>query len=539
MTPSERDKLLPLLKGRDFTACFLAAHGLSSAIKNNPGLAGPETVYALSCFLKHQPHNSQSKAYFLYRTAAEGLCAVLTAGSTRPLDQMVQKELEDILCCTEGTALKAVAEATGALPVHLTAHAPPLPGAPELARLPDLAKILRYHCLWPSGKPERKGRSLVFRQGTTALLVLKCARDAREASGLCREAFWMEFLRRGIGSFPADFDIPDPLATEAGFLCRATGMFFPGKEGKLLEQACAVLAYQVPAGYFSYPNDPVPGLENQQHSLRSCLAKNARLLGHLTSLGIVHTAPIPLFHNRVQQQRRQDRGVYQWHRGGRLDQWLTSTRYPNFAATGLRDFEHFETLRHGGPSLFRIIGSHLLSLVLVCASSFRNREPELQGLDDFGHPVDARHLFDPELLVTLIESSFESYAAGFLGECQGFTLPFDLGRLGERIIDEMGVDRHMHEVLRIRDQLSMDLNTFHLFLADRGLSRFESGRLRRGAADIPIISGPHLGGFNQTISIPELVEAVAATAATCVLKRFMVASESGLDAGLCRQAADF
>ncbi|MFW5792251.1 MAG: SidJ-related pseudokinase [Desulfohalobiaceae bacterium] len=539
MSPSERDQLLPLLQGRDFTACFLAAHGLSSAIKNNPELAGPETVSALSRFLKRRPHSDQSKAFFLYRTAAEGLCAALTGEGTHPVDHMAKQELEDILCCTEGTVLRAVSEATGALPLHLAAHVPLLPETPELTKLPGLAEVLQNHCLRPNGKPDRKGRSLVFQQGRTALLVLKCARNEREASGLFREAFWMEFLRRSAGSFPADFDIPVPLTSESSWLCRATGVHVPGKDGQLLDQACAVLAYQAPAGYFSYPNDPGADQEERQCSLSGCLARNARLLGHLAGKGIVHTAPIPLFHNRVQQQRRQDQGVYQWHRGGRLDQWLSSTRYPNFAATGLRDFEHFETLCHGGPSLFRTIGSHLLSLVLVCASSFRNKEPKLKGLDNLGRPVDARHLFDPDLLATLIVSSFESYASGFLGKQHRLALPFDLERLVDRVIDEMGVDRYMHEVLRVRDQLSMDMDSFRSFLGDRGLSRFESGRLRRGAADIPIISGPHLGGFNQAISIPELVEAVAATAATCVLNRFMGAKMSGLHAGLCPPAADF
>ena len=539
MSPSERDQLLTLLQGRDFTACFLAVHGLSSAIKNNPELAGPETVSALSCLLKRQPHSCQSKAFFLYRTAAEGLCAVLTGKSTHPVDHMAKQELEGILCCTEGTVLRAVAEATGALPLALTARAPLLPETPELTRLPDLAEVLQNHCLRPNGNPARKGRSLVFQQGATVLLVLKCARNEREAAGLCREAFWMDFLRRDAGSFPADFDIPVPLATEAGYLCRSTGVNVPGNEGELLDQACAVLAYQVHPGYFSYPNAPETCQKESQCSLSGCLTRNARLLGHLAGKGIVHTAPIPLFHNRVQQQRRQDQGVYQWHRGGRLDRWLSSTRYPNFATSGLRDFEHFETLCHGGPALFRTIGSHLLSLVLVCASSFRNKEPKLKGLDDLGRPVDARHLFDPDLLATLIVSSFESYASGFLGKAHRLALPFDLGRLVDRIIDEMGVDRYMHEVLRIRDQLSMDMDSFRSFLGDRGLSRFESGRLRRGAADIPIISGPHLGGFNQAISIPELVEAVAATAATCVLNRFMDAKMSGVHAGLCPQAVDF
>ncbi len=46
---------------------------------------------------------------------------------------------------------------------------------------------------------------------------------------------------------------------------------------------------------------------------------NARLLAVLASCGIVHLAPIALFHNRIQSDRRRDQGRYEWFRGGRLD----------------------------------------------------------------------------------------------------------------------------------------------------------------------------------------------------------------------------
>jgi len=37
----------------------------------------------------------------------------------------------------------------------------------------------------------------------------------------------------------------------------------------------------------------------------------------MTVKGIAHTALIPLFHNRVQQRRRNDHGAYLWEHAGR------------------------------------------------------------------------------------------------------------------------------------------------------------------------------------------------------------------------------
>ncbi len=43
---------------------------------------------------------------------------------------------------------------------------------------------------------------------------------------------------------------------------------------------------------------------------------------------------------------------------------------------------------------------------------------------------------------------------------------------------------------------------------------------QKGVADIVIYSGPHLGGFNDTISLPELIESVSAMSALCIVGRF-------------------
>ena len=124
------------------------------------------------------------------------------------------------------------------------------------------------------------------------------------------------------------------------------------------------------------------------------ITRNARLLGHLAASGILHTAPIPLFHNRVQSERRNDNGLYEWPRGGRLDQWLNSCRFPNIGKSGIRAFEHFITFNGSSRKLYEFIGTHIFSLILIAGSYFRNHDIYKMGFDDSENPIDARNLFD-------------------------------------------------------------------------------------------------------------------------------------------------
>ena len=45
--------------------------------------------------------------------------------------------------------------------------------------------------------------------------------------------------------------------------------------------------------------------------------------------------------------------------------------------------------------------------------------------------------------------------------------------------------------------------------------------MKRGAEEITLFTGPHLGGFNQQISIPELIECVGTMAALCIYGRYL------------------
>ncbi len=167
-----------------------------------------------------------------------------------------------------------------------------------------------------------------------------------------------------------------------------------------------------------------------------------------------------------------------------------------------------------GRSLVSRFGPRRL---LVCASYFRNLAPYRVGTGVNGAPVDVRHLFDPELLHDTVLEIFSKYYRGITGTCPDFPLPVDMSKLVARMIEEMGVDRHMEEILRKVDQDQMSEDGFRRFLQERGHGHIETAR---GAEDIVLRTGPHLGAFNDAISLPELIAAVEAFSGLCVAGRF-------------------
>ena len=99
-------------------------------------------------------------------------------------------------------------------------------------------------------------------------------------------------------------------------------------------------------------------------------------------------------------------------------------------------------------------------------------------------------------------------------------LPLDMVSLADRMIDEMGVDRHMEEILRVADQMHMSDADFDAFLEVRGFTRDHRRNLVRGEGDITLLTGPHLGNFNDTISLPELTLATETISALCMAGRY-------------------
>lgn len=95
------------------------------------------------------------------------------------------------------------------------------------------------------------------------------------------------------------------------------------------------------------------------------------------------------------------------------------------------------------------------------------------------------------------------------------------------MIEEMGVDRHMVEVLRAVDQRQMSDGQFREFLVERGYSEHQAAGFSKGEKDIEILTGPHLGGFNDRISLPELIEFVALASALCMAGKYAVTNLTG------------
>ena len=124
------------------------------------------------------------------------------------------------------------------------------------------------------------------------------------------------------------------------------------------------------------------------------------------------------------------------------------------------------------------------------------------------------------MLKELIRGVFIHYYHGFVGREFDGRMPFDPDHLSACMVEEMGVDRHMEETLRIVDQEELTDEEFVNFLMRRGYTGENARSLRRGEQDITVYTGPHLGGFNQRISIPEFIETVGAMSALCIFGRY-------------------
>jgi hypothetical protein len=57
---------------------------------------------------------------------------------------------------------------------------------------------------------------------------------------------------------------------------------------------------------------------------------------------------------------------------------------------------------------------------------------------------------------------------------------------------------------------------FKGFLIQRGYDRETIARMEKGKREITLLTGPHLGGFNDRISLPELIRFIETMAALCI-----------------------
>lgn len=504
--------------GAEFSALFMAVQDLGSLLRSRPHLASPETIDALVYILRCKEYRSRKQVFFVYKEAADAL-ASLTAAADIPeaVRQRALNRLKSLVVGEEGPAHRAAAEALGALPLNI--QGPRLEEHPVATPIPAISwtELLRTEGLQPRRAVRTFGRSLAMAQHEQhRWFVVKFLRRGDSVLDAHREALWMTHLRDRRAAIPLRFDIPQPVSIHGSYILSLPDAPRPGMDAAALHPERYAIAFWAHRDYFTYLNEHVEHPPLNPLEFREALHRNAWLLGKLASWGIVHSAPIPLFHNRIQRQRRSDGGLYQWHRRGRLDRWLHSCRFPNLGLSGIRDLEHLTAFAGPPHVLYQQVGTHLLSLFLVAGSYFRHKDMDRVGLDRMGNPVDARDLFDLEHLGSCLLAILEGYHLGFTGKPVEEDLSEKIDQLAQRMRDEMGRDRHMEEILRAADQREMTEAAFCHFLVERGLSQGDLGGRSKGEQDLCILTGPHLGGFNQQISIPELIDFVATVSALCI-----------------------
>lgn len=518
----------------DFTATYLAVCDLHGLIKTRPSIGCSQTIAVLEGVLRNTDFASETQGLFLYRQAAEALVTMAVDSTGSPLASQALVTLETLLGKIQGLSHRAATEALGSLPVSI--QGPDL-GRQSLQEVPLVGweELVEKTGTLPCASPSLLGRSLVAPTGSPDLVsVVKLAQDKQAAQLIYEEAIWMEYLHDEQFSFPVRFNIPVPIKIRDSYVYRVNNLPPEARPAVNPDGRCQGMAFLASGDYFTYPNDHRPGRRLPPDQFLEVMSRNAWLFGKLAAKGILHAAPIPLFHNRVQRNRRPDGGYYEWQRGGRLDRWLHSCRYPNFGVTGVRDFEHFISFSGSSRHLCHHIGTELLSLLLIAGSYFRNKDIGRLGIDEKGHCVDARDLFDKPFFQEVIHGIFCNYYSAFCGKDLEGHPPFRISDLTSRMIEEMGVDRHMEEILRMADQENMSERMFLEFLLSRGYREEQIKTLNKGEQDIVIHTGPHLGGFNERISLPELIESVRAMSALCIAGKW---STENIPSGFLHKAA--
>lgn len=528
--------------------CLASATGAIGGIAQNwPELVTLDTVN----LLKKTFEPSRSVSYELVSYSYNDVLTIAGAlvSITKYTQDSVSTEALSILeklfvSLSSNNVHRAVSEALGNLPLSI--QGPELDFSEKLPKSAiSIQEILTQVASFNPTSPRFISRSLVYDLDNGEVLIIKLLRENEEPEKLIREGKVWKYLKQieQEGAFSEiRFDIPEIIELGKSLLFKLEDIPAEIPESANLHKNKYAIAFRVSKDYFSYPNLPEERIvfsysdEFQEGSskeeFKEIISRNAYLLGYLASLGIFHTDVIPLFHNRASAGVRGDRGLYQWWLRGRLDRWLFSCDYPNFGVTGLRDAEHFISWNideaplgyDSNLGLYRLMGTQLLGLLLTTGSYFRNADRMKVGLDSRGNPVDAKDLFDKELLKEIVKNIFTSYYEGFTREKYMDKLPFDLDYLVESMVEKMGVDNDMEEILRAETQQQMTDEEFIEFYRERGYSEEEMDDIltRKGKRDMPVLSGPHLGSFNAQISLPEMIDAIARMSALNILSKYKI-----------------
>jgi hypothetical protein len=496
----------------DFSAAYMGIKYIGEHAADYPFTVTRRTLDALFAVFDTARFKKAKQAFFLYHEAA---CILVEMG--RPMENDISRtivpDLVSLLMKSSGNLLRALSQALGRLADNRQAHN--VPSIPDNVTPLDITFSCLTEKFETTGQRMRgnlqwtwKGRSLLARTETKIQGVIKFATSQDNVNEIYQEAAWMDWF--SLNCIDSESLVPEPVRIQDRYLFKITDKLPEGGPERIYGPICIVF---IPCpGYYKYPNVK----DADQKNIKSSFFKSAFALGKLSSRGLYHTALIPLFHNRVQQNRRNDNGRYLWEHAGRLDQWLDSSRFPNFAVSGLRDFEHI-ACQAKPLDLEHYTGEYLLSFIMVAGSCFRNKAPHRRGTDNTRPYVDTRDLFCPDLFESLLTGVCEHYFKG-LTQCESFDpAPFNFPALVQQLIEKMGMDEHMQEALRVQDQLAMDDDQFKQFLTERGETRIPV----KGKEEITLFTGPHLGDFNQAISIPELIEFLFKFSAFCVSTCFL------------------
>lgn len=286
----------------DFTTKYFAVYHLQCLAQTHPEIIGRETISTLEGLLKNSGFSRQRQGFFLFRLAADTPTSVIVHSKDKSMADQALSALKNILGTTTGHAHRVSAEALGALPFSI--HGPDIKGA-IIENVPraNWQQILDEKGLKISSPPAFIGRSLVapLDQGNR-LLVFKLALADDSPDSLFREALWMEHLRAESYPFPLRFNIPVAIKIEDTYVFSLKDIPVRASQNIDLHPKGYAIGFIADKGYFTYPNDSRMERRLTDEEFREVMFRNAWLLGKLTSLGIVHSAPIPLFHNRVQRK---------------------------------------------------------------------------------------------------------------------------------------------------------------------------------------------------------------------------------------------
>lgn len=381
---------------------------------------------------------------------------------------------------------------------------------------------------------ERMGGGECRRIGTRSLrvdlenrpnecLLVKTIPPGDDVSGLLRECFWVEHLGRIRSEKPwghTRFDIPTvvDVAGQKTFALSGAGFLLPGAHPR---EARPAIGLVVPREYFDYVNS-LPRYPSGPDRLTEVLTRGGYLLGVLLSMGIIHCDVIPLFHRSL----RRPPISFQWWLGGRICTWEAFCRYPNMGRTGIRDFEHLISWRHdpapegySGPgALYKLIGAHILSLLLLIGSALRgtgdgNAESAAEG----DRPGDFRARFDSLYLGGLLRDTLGSYYRGLTGSDCPFWGSIDCDRVAAAIRDTMGRDLRMSSRFRKEDQVTVQADEFREILRAGGYAPEVIEGIEKGRHDLYVIDGPHLEEGSAETLPAEIRRAVEVFAGLCYI----------------------